>query len=111
MQPLLADGQSGGRSMFVMTDWMAKKMYDLGYLQNLDKSAIPNVEKNLIPSLKHPDFDPNRDFSVPWQSGMTGLIVNTKTSPPTCTRSPTSSTPSTRARSRCSPSCATRCRW
>ena len=56
MQPLLADGQSGGRSMFVMTDWMAKKMYDLGYLQNLDKSAIPNVEKNLIPSLQHPDI-------------------------------------------------------
>jgi spermidine/putrescine transport system substrate-binding protein len=81
MQPLLADGQSGGRSMFVMTDWMAKKMYDLGYLQNLDKAGIPNVEKNLIPSLKHPDFDPNRDFSVPWQSGLTGLIVNTKLAP------------------------------
>src|SRR6185436_21182684 len=43
VQPLLAKGQSGGRSMFVVTDWMAKKMYDLGYLQNLDKSAIPNV--------------------------------------------------------------------
>ena len=81
MQPLLADGQSGGRSMFVMTDWMAKKMYDLGYLQNLDKSAIPNVKKNLIPSLKHPTFDPNRDFSVPWQSGLTGLIVNAKLAP------------------------------
>jgi spermidine/putrescine transport system substrate-binding protein len=81
VQPLLADGQSGGRSMFVMTDWMAKKMYDLGYLQNLDKSAIPNVEKNLIPTLEHPEFDPNRDFSVPWQSGMTGLIVNTKLAP------------------------------
>ena len=55
--------------MFVVTDWMAKKMYDLGYLQNLDKSAIPNVEKNLVPILQHPTFDPNRDFSVPWQSG------------------------------------------
>jgi spermidine/putrescine transport system substrate-binding protein len=77
MQPLLAKGQSGGRSIFVVTDWMAKKMYDLGYLQNLDKSGIPNVEKNLIPSLQHPAFDPNRDFSVPWQSGMTGLIVRT----------------------------------
>ncbi len=81
VQPLLAKGQSGGRSMFVVTDWMAKKMYDLGYLQNLDKSAIPNVEKNLVPTLQHPDFDPNRNFSVPWQSGLTGLIVNTKLAP------------------------------
>jgi spermidine/putrescine transport system substrate-binding protein len=81
VQPLLAKGQSGGRSMFVVTDWMAKKMYDLGYLQNLDKSAIPNVEKNLEPNLQHPAFDPNRDFSVPWQSGMTGLIVRTDLAP------------------------------
>jgi spermidine/putrescine transport system substrate-binding protein len=81
VQPLLAKGESGGRSMFVVTDWMAKKMYDLGYLQNLDKSGIPNVEKNLVPTLQHPSFDPNRDFSVPWQSGMTGVIVRTDLAP------------------------------
>ena len=81
VQPLLAQGQSGGRSLFVVTDWMAKKMYDLGYVQNLDKSAIPNVEKNLVPTLRHPTFDPNRDFSVPWQSGLTGLIVRTDLAP------------------------------
>jgi spermidine/putrescine transport system substrate-binding protein len=81
LQPFLKKGESGGRSIFVVTDWMAKKMYDLGYLQNLDKSAIPNVEKNLSPTLQHPAFDPNRDFSVPWQSGMTGLIVRTDLAP------------------------------
>ncbi len=41
LQPLLAQGQSGGRSIFVVTDWMAKKMHDLGYLQNLDKVGHP----------------------------------------------------------------------
>jgi spermidine/putrescine transport system substrate-binding protein len=81
MQPLLAKGESGGRSIFVVTDWMAKKMYDLGYLQNLDKSAIPNVEKNLISSLRNRDFDPHNDFAVPWQSGMTGIIVRTDLAP------------------------------
>src|SRR4051794_33284413 len=81
VQPLLAQGGSGGRSMFVVTDWMAKKMYDLGYLQNLDKSGIPNVEKNLNPSLQHPSFDPNRDFAIPWQSGMTGVIVRKDLAP------------------------------
>src|SRR5829696_10290554 len=68
VQPLLAKGESGGRSIMVVTDWMAKKMYDLGYVQNLDKSAIPNVEKNLVPSLRGRPFDPNNDFAVPWQS-------------------------------------------
>jgi spermidine/putrescine transport system substrate-binding protein len=81
VQPLLQDGKSGGRSMFVVTDWMAKKMYDFGYLQNLDKAGIPNVEKNLVTNLQHPQFDPNRDFSVPWQSGMTGIIVRTDLAP------------------------------
>ncbi len=81
VQPLLAQGKSGGRSMFVVTDWMAKKMYDLGYLQNLDKSAITNVTKNLVPNLQHPSLDPNRDFSVPWQSGMTGIIVRKDLAP------------------------------
>ena len=52
-------------------------MYNLGYLQNFDKNAIPTVNKNLIPALQHPSFDPERQFSAPWQSGMTGLVVNT----------------------------------
>src|SRR3954451_1681595 len=81
MQPLLAKGQSGGRSIFVVTDWMANKMHDLGYLQDFDKSAIPNVDKHLVPTLKHPSWDPNRDFSAPWQSGMTGLVVRTDLAP------------------------------
>jgi spermidine/putrescine transport system substrate-binding protein len=81
MQPLLAQGQSGGRSIFVVTDWMAQKMHQLGYVQDLDKSAIPNVENNLVAALQHPAFDPNRDYSVPWQSGMTGLIVRTDLAP------------------------------
>jgi spermidine/putrescine transport system substrate-binding protein len=81
VQPLLQRGESGGRSIFVLADYMVAKMHKLGYLQELDKSALPNVEKNLSPSLKHPPFDPNRDYTVPWQSGMTGIIVNTEKAP------------------------------
>src|SRR5262245_51050880 len=73
LRPQLASGESGGRSIIVPTDWMAAKMYDLGYIQNLDKSAIPNVTENLIPSLQSPSFDPERNYTVPWQSGMTGI--------------------------------------
>ena len=56
-------------------------MYDLGYLQRLDKAALPNVEKNLLPALRHPAADPDREFTVPWQSGMTGIIVRTDLAP------------------------------
>jgi spermidine/putrescine transport system substrate-binding protein len=71
----LANGTSGGRDIIVMTDWMAGKMIKLGYIEKLNKAALPNVQKNLIPALQHIDFDPNRDYSVPWQSGQTGLII------------------------------------
>jgi spermidine/putrescine transport system substrate-binding protein len=81
MQPLLQQGESGGRSIFVLADYQVSKMYGLGYLQNLDKSALPNVEKNLSPSLQHPEFDPQRSYTVPWQSGMTGIIVNKEKAP------------------------------
>lgn len=81
MQPLLDGGQSGGRSMFVVTDWMAKQMNDLGYLQAIDYADVPNVDANLKQNLRSPEFDPDRSFSIPWQSGMTGLLVNEKLAP------------------------------
>ncbi len=81
VQPLLENGESGGRSLFVVTDWMANKMHELGYLQTFDKEGIPNVEANLAQSLRHPSFDPNREFSVPWQTGMGGVIVRTDLAP------------------------------
>lgn len=81
MDPLLKQGESGGRSLFVVTDWMANKMHELGYLQNFDKSALPNFEKNLVANLREPSFDPNREYSAPWQSGMTGIIVRKDLAP------------------------------
>jgi spermidine/putrescine transport system substrate-binding protein len=81
MQPLLTQGESGDRSIFVVTDWMANKMHELGYLQNFDKAGIPNFEKNLTAAIKHPSFDPKREYSAPWQSGMVGLIVRKDLAP------------------------------
>src|SRR5829696_4345476 len=67
-------GDSGGRDIHVVTDWMAARMIRLDYVQKFDKSAMPNATKNLIPSLASPPFDPKRDFSMPWQSGIAGII-------------------------------------
>ena len=74
----LADCQSSGRDIFVLTDWMAARMVELGWLQKLDHQNLPDVEANLVPTLARPAWDKNRDYSVPWQSGLTGIAYNSK---------------------------------
>jgi spermidine/putrescine transport system substrate-binding protein len=81
LQPQLEQGESGGRSIFVVADYMAKQMHDLGYLQEIDHENLPTVFRNLLPSLQSPGFDPERKFSVPWQGGMTGIWVDTSKAP------------------------------
>jgi spermidine/putrescine transport system substrate-binding protein len=83
IQAQLRRGQSIGRDIIVMTDnspypsLYVKK----GWVEKLDKSAIPNI-KNLVPLQRHPAWDPNRDYSLPWQSGMTGIAYNDKLTGP-----------------------------
>jgi spermidine/putrescine transport system substrate-binding protein len=69
-----AQGDSGGRDLHVVTDWMAGRMIRLGYVQKLDKTALPNAQANLLDVLKHPDYDKNRDFGYPWQGIQAGII-------------------------------------
>jgi spermidine/putrescine transport system substrate-binding protein len=67
-------GNSGGRDIHVVTDWMAARMIRLGYVQKFDKSTMPNANENLIDRLKSPPFDTKREYSMPWQSGIAGII-------------------------------------
>jgi spermidine/putrescine transport system substrate-binding protein len=75
VQAQLSQGQGIDRDLFVLTDWMAARMVRLGYVQKKDMSAIPN-EKNLQPALRHPRWDPNRAYSLPWQSGLVGIAYD-----------------------------------
>lgn len=72
----LAECEPTGRDIFVLTDWMAARMVTLGWVQKLDKSRMPNVEANLTEALRSPTWDENRDYSVPWQSGLTGIAYD-----------------------------------
>jgi spermidine/putrescine transport system substrate-binding protein len=74
VQKQYSRGDSGGRDLHVVSDYMAARMARLGYVQKLDRTELPNVERNLVERLRRSSFDPKREFSVPWQSGMTGLI-------------------------------------
>ena len=77
IQGPLSRGQSINRDLIVLTDndRYLSLMIKKGWAEKLDKSAIPNM-KNLIAVQQHPGFDPNRDYSLPWQSGMTGIAYN-----------------------------------
>jgi spermidine/putrescine transport system substrate-binding protein len=67
-----------GRDIITMTDWMAARMIGLGWIQKLDHDNLPNVTANLKSNLQSPNWDKNRDYSVPWQSGLTGIAYNAK---------------------------------
>jgi spermidine/putrescine transport system substrate-binding protein len=82
VSPQLQDCKSTGRDVFVVTDYMAARMIELGWIQKLDHANLPNVDANLLDLLKSPDWDPNRDYSVPWQSGMTGICYNSELTDP-----------------------------
>jgi spermidine/putrescine transport system substrate-binding protein len=83
IQAQLRRGQSIGRDIIVMTD---NSPYPALLVQNkwvekLDKSVLPNIA-NLQPDQRHPAWDPNRDYSLPWQSGITGIGYNAKLTKP-----------------------------
>jgi spermidine/putrescine transport system substrate-binding protein len=76
-QAQLAQGQAIDRDITVLTDWMAARMLRLGYVEKLNKEAIPN-SSNLVAALQSPGWDPKREYSLPWQSGLTGIAFNEK---------------------------------
>ena len=67
-----------GRDTMMLTDWMAARMIGLGWIQPLDAAKVPNLHKNLIKALQGRQWDPDRTFSAPWQSGLTGIAYNSK---------------------------------
>ena len=80
VQGQLKLGEDIGYDIVTPTDWMAGRFIRLGYTQKFDKANIPNA-KNIISSLAHPSFDPNRDSSLTWQGIMAGFGWNKSVNP------------------------------
>ncbi|GAA4823390.1 spermidine/putrescine ABC transporter substrate-binding protein [Nocardioides caeni] len=72
----LGSCQSSKRDLFMLTDWMAARMIQVGWIQPLDAAKVPNLHANLIDSLQGIGWDPDRTYSAPWQSGLTGIAYN-----------------------------------
>jgi spermidine/putrescine transport system substrate-binding protein len=83
IQGPLSRGQSINRDLIVLTDneQYLGLMLDKGWAEKIDKDVVPNIT-NLVDVQKHPGFDPNREYTLPWQSGMTGIAYNPKLTKP-----------------------------
>jgi spermidine/putrescine transport system substrate-binding protein len=81
ISPQLSAGQPIGADVFVVTDWLVARLINLGWLQELNQDNLPTVAANLGAELQDPGFDPGRLYSVPWQSGITGIAYNKKALP------------------------------
>ncbi len=78
VQADLAADRSIGPDIIAPTNWLAGRLIDLGWVQELPLDDIPNAS-NLLPELQNPAWDPDGRFSLPWQSGMTGIAYNIET--------------------------------
>jgi spermidine/putrescine transport system substrate-binding protein len=77
VQGPLSQGNGIDRDIFVFTDnsRFPGLLVDQGWVEELDKDLIPNIT-NLVDAQASPPFDPDRTYSLPWQSGMTGIAWN-----------------------------------
>lgn len=66
------------------TDYIVGLMVRNGLLQKLDHSQLPNL-KNFDPTYLNLSFDPNNEYTVPYQAGSNALVYDAETvkTPPT----------------------------
>lgn len=74
-------GQDIGYDLVTLTDYFAARMVRRGVMQEIGTADMPNVVANLNPALADITYDPGRLYSLPWQSGMTGLGWSSKDFP------------------------------
>lgn len=86
VQGRLSQGKGIDRDLIVATDnsRFPGEYVKNEWVQKLDKDLIPNMS-NLIDTQKSPPFDSNRDYSLPWLSGMDGIAWNENLTGPVTT--------------------------
>ncbi len=71
----LSRKQDIGADLAVPTTYMAVRLHQLGWLNNISHDAVPNM-KNLRTDLLEASVDPGREFSAPYMSGLVGIAYN-----------------------------------
>ena len=79
IQPLLSGGDDPGWDIIVMTNGRYfTTLVANDWVYPLDPSRRPNFDANAAPWAKDPFYDPDNQFGMAWQSGITGIGVNRK---------------------------------
>ena len=73
-QPL-QQGRDIGRDIVVLTDYMAARWVRSGWVEPIDKANVPNAS-NLVENLQSINYDEDRSFTLPYQSGAIGIGYN-----------------------------------
>lgn len=76
ISPALMNRRQTDRDLIVVSDHMCARYVRLGWVQEMDRARQPHVDRHLDPLLRSPAFDPGRRFTVPYQSGITGIAYN-----------------------------------
>jgi spermidine/putrescine transport system substrate-binding protein len=66
-----------GRDIVVLTDYMAGRWVRNGWVEPIDKKNVPNA-KNVVENLATINYDKDRSFTLPYQSGAIGAGYNIK---------------------------------
>ncbi|MGH2740390.1 MAG: ABC transporter substrate-binding protein [Actinomycetota bacterium] len=72
----LAQGQSTGWDIVVLSDWLIAKMIRLGFLEELHLDRLATFDENAGSDYRDQPFDPGNRYSIPWQAGITGIGYN-----------------------------------
>ncbi len=79
-ETMLARLQAGGGanySVIYPSDYMVRRMMELGLLSQLDSSRLTGLD-NLLPRFQNPEYDPDNRHSVPMSWGTTGFVYNSE---------------------------------
>jgi spermidine/putrescine transport system substrate-binding protein len=71
----LAAGKDVGADLICPTEWLAARLVRDEQVQKLDAANIPN-KANIAPAYLGAAYDPNRDYTVPYQGILGGIAYN-----------------------------------
>ena len=71
----LALGADIGADVACPTEWMAARWVNNGYVQKFNDANLPN-KKNLQPAYLGAEFDPKREYTLPYQGILGGITYN-----------------------------------
>ncbi len=74
-EPTLGQGDPSGYDIAMPTYWLAQRMLDRGWLEEIPVELIPN-RANLDPAFLGMPWDRGARFHLPWQVGITGIAYD-----------------------------------